>query len=128
MNSDPPNKTQSKDGFKWQHKKPKRHKKRADIASGLTWRKLTGKPSDKDIELFNVPLSALLQIQLEFTQVEWDAFGVENLTVNNFVKVGSLYFKPYDNGHCKPSEAALAAMQRVRNKPGYENIRWGDCG
>jgi hypothetical protein len=61
--------------------------------SGLKWRK-TGTPRAQCVELENDKLSVALTGKLEFTQAEWDEFGVEDLTMKHFVKARGTYFQP----------------------------------
>ena len=46
--------------------------------------------------LTNEKLSAALLRQVDFTQEEWDAFGIKSLLRVHFIKSGDTYFKPTD--------------------------------
>ena len=39
-------------------------------------------------------LEAALQCKREFTQQEWDTFGIEGIRADSFVKSGNSYFRP----------------------------------
>jgi len=62
-------------------------------ASGLKWSSSTERPSHGR-ELSNPALAAALQIQTEFTQEGWDAFGISDLGMDHFIQAGSSYFAP----------------------------------
>ena len=64
------------------------------VACGLVWKApLTEMPSG-GIELVNEKLAAALSSKTEFTQEEWDAFGIDELCSDHFVRVGDVYFHP----------------------------------
>lgn len=62
--------------------------------SGLKWHKATGTPPARCVELANEKLSVALTGKLEFTQAEWDEFGIDDLTMRHFVKALDAYFQP----------------------------------
>jgi hypothetical protein len=61
-------------------------------ASGLKWLALNGQPSGRLLE--NSKLSAALKHKLDFTQQEWDLFGIKDLHADHFVKSGNSFFGP----------------------------------
>ena len=61
---------------------------------GLTWHEVGSTRPSKGIEVVNKNLAEMLQTKLEFSQSEWNAFGVEDLTANHFVMVDGRYFQP----------------------------------
>jgi len=67
-------------------------------SGGLKWRKTNSLPSGmrplRGIELSNAALSKALKTKLEFTEEEWDTFGVDSLTLENFIEVDGTYFQP----------------------------------
>ena len=64
------------------------------LASGLKWLKAgdTRPANGRDLE--NAKLAETLMSKTGFTQQEWDAFGITDLRMDHFVKVGESYFKP----------------------------------
>ena len=74
--------------------------------TGLKWRaEGTSKPAkgQGSNELSNEELSQALQSKVEFTQAEWDGFGIKGLLAEHFIKSGDEYFKPVeDNKHLVP--------------------------
>jgi hypothetical protein len=68
------------------------------VASGLKWFEVGGVRPNFGTELRNTRGRALLAEALEqqttFTQVEWDAFGIQGLTPHNFILSGGRYYKP----------------------------------
>ncbi len=64
------------------------------IASGLKWVEIgSSKPTDGR-DLNNIALADALASKTEFTQPEWDTFGISDLRFADFVRVGGVYFKP----------------------------------
>ena len=45
-------------------------------------------------EVVHEPLATALHVQTVFTQGEWDALRVPNITRDSYVKVGDTYFRP----------------------------------
>jgi len=63
-------------------------------ASGWKWEKAgVAKPRGGE-DLKRPELAAALAGKLEFTPQEWEAFGVADLRMEHFVKVGTAYFRP----------------------------------
>jgi hypothetical protein len=67
-----------------------------DAASGLKWVADGNTEPSTGEALTNEKLSAALLRQADFTQEEWDAFGIKNLLRIHFIKSGDTYFKPVD--------------------------------
>ena len=69
-------------------------------ASGLRWVRIGSAPLASERELVNASLSRTLIDKsdkgeaLSFSQREWDAFGVSDLRVDQYVKAGRAYFTP----------------------------------
>jgi len=63
-------------------------------ASGLKWENVGGVKPAEGLELSSSTLADTLQSQTQFTQAEWDEFGVEDLRHDSFIKAGDSYFKP----------------------------------
>lgn len=75
--------------------------------------------------LNNAKLSEALTKKQEFTQAEWDAFGIKALTVDHFIIASGKYFEPDDGKSLEgllfssfklidpPSSYKLACMQRI---------------
>jgi len=62
--------------------------------SGLKWEEAGRERPTTGAELTNDKLRLALKSKIEFTQGEWDSFGVKNLRAHHFVKSGDRYFKP----------------------------------
>ena len=65
-------------------------------ATGLKWRKVAEKPQ-QGVELSNTvykELAKKLPQKTEFTQEEWDKFGIKDLDNHNFIEAGGAYFQP----------------------------------
>jgi hypothetical protein len=74
-------------------------------ASGLKWKLLeTLEEPANFYPLDNEALADALSRQTEFTQQEWDDFGVKDLRMQNWIKSGDSYFKPAES-----AESALAS-------------------
>lgn len=65
-------------------------------ASGLRWTVAGRTKPAQGRELSNNVLSASLQSKTEFTQEQWDAFGVRDLRDDDYIKAGDLYYRPDD--------------------------------
>lgn len=81
-------------------------------APGLTWRKAGGTRPGYGQQLTNDKLSEALRHQLDFTQAEWDAFGVTGLTADHFVMSGDgkLIVRGVKPGSAIDNEGALRAV------------------
>ena len=63
----------------------------------LKWQKVDAGPATalaQGRELKNLKLAAALTHKVDFTQQEWDTFGISYLYTDNFIKSGGHYFKP----------------------------------
>ena len=67
-----------------------------DLASGLTWTKMTHLRPTYGRELTNPELVKALASKTKFTKQEWDGIGVEHLRADHFIKSGGFYFRPVD--------------------------------
>ena len=97
----------------------------APAASGLKWenlgplrpwgRELTcpelAKAISKTIE--NLAISELTQGISELTQEEWMGFGIHELCIHDFIKVGAFYFKPAAAAETKAQGAVPAAKTTI---------------
>jgi hypothetical protein len=63
-------------------------------ASGLKWIEAGDATPTSGDELFKEELSVALQSETEFTQEEWQAFGISDLRMHHFIKSGQTHFKP----------------------------------
>jgi hypothetical protein len=64
-------------------------------ASGLKWINTGNEPTANTAQnLKNPRLADALMRKTEFTQQEWDAFGVHDLGMHHFVKSGDSHFQP----------------------------------
>eukprot|EP00966_Prymnesium_polylepis_P106472 2465556-Prymnesium_polylepis.1 len=90
------------------------------------------------MELNNGNLASALTNKLEFTQKEWDAFGISGLCTEHFIKSRDVYFKPSDDpqqfldkmieaGGAVAIRLAIAQL-RPRIEPVLKEARllWGD--
>ena len=66
----------------------------ASRACGLKWVKIGETRPEQGTELTNAGLKAALENQFEFTQEEWDAFGISDLLMDDFIQSKGAYFKP----------------------------------
>jgi len=63
--------------------------------TGLKWLRAGDRQPGEGRELTGYPaLADALQHQTEFTQQEWDAFGVSKLRVDHWVKAGAHHYRP----------------------------------
>lgn len=72
---------------------------------GSKWKKVGHSPPYRGKEISNEPLKAALSERQEFTKTELNLFGVKDLEVDSFIKVGDVYF---EQAGTAPSEADLA--------------------
>ena len=63
-------------------------------APGLKWLKIGDSATTNGQRLGNSTLAEALKSKTEFTEQEWDAFGVQDLHVDHFVESGGSCFKP----------------------------------
>ena len=63
-------------------------------ASGLMWRKAGDTKPVHGRNLENSELAEALTRKIEFSQQEWDKFGIKDLCIDDFVKSGESYFTP----------------------------------
>ena len=68
-------------------------------------------------ELTNQKLSDALRVKTEFTQAEWDEFGISELPVNTLIRAGSKYFKPIlvTQGDAMAKVLLSSYCQRIMN-------------
>ena len=84
-----------------------------DRASGLQWESTGTKTPEHGREVSNERLARALMSQaeyrasgFEFTQQEWDEFGIQDLRISDFVRAGSRCFVPADREEPGNAEAA----------------------
>ena len=65
-----------------------------DFADGRKWKKTGETKPAQGHELRNAELAAALRSKTEFTQQEWEAFGISDLRNDDFIKMDNMYFKP----------------------------------
>merc|ERR1712127_261039 len=63
------------------------------VALGLKWRNVGATKPSQGLELEHHELHMALYNKTEFTQQEWDDFGVTNLRMDHFVNRSGYYFK-----------------------------------
>jgi hypothetical protein len=68
----------------------------SDMLPGLKWINTGVFEPTQGREVTNPELANALKTKLEFTQDEWNAFGVVNLGKDDFIKSGQFYFKQDD--------------------------------
>eukprot|EP00966_Prymnesium_polylepis_P029733 690676-Prymnesium_polylepis.1 len=66
---------------------------KVEEASGLKWRSMPHRPA-KGRELTSKKLRDALARTAEFTEREWEAFGITDLRTDHFITSGSSYFQP----------------------------------
>ena len=82
--------------------------------SGLKWQRAEASAPTQGEELINSGLSSALSSKTEFTQQEWEAFGISNnfVRMDHFIRAGDgFYFKP-----------AVGVIQVTVTAPGMEKI------
>ena len=63
--------------------------------TGLKWLQAGNEQMSEGRELSGCPaLADALQSQTEFSQQEWDAFGIDDLRVDHYVKAGAHHYRP----------------------------------
>ena len=68
--------------------------RRGKSAFGLKWRNVGSEKPQQGVERVNAELTEQLQQRTEFTQAEWDRFGVSDLDTHDYVLAGGAYFQP----------------------------------
>lgn len=63
-------------------------------STGLLWASIGGGRPAVGEELKHEALAAALKGKTEFSQAEWDAFGVKGLDITHYIKAGGEYFRP----------------------------------
>lgn len=87
-------------------------------AIGLTWRNVGTMAPVNSYPLMNDALAKALQKQLTFTPAEWEAFGIQGLTIKHYVKSGDQYFEP------ARLKSVPACQQRISTEmPNPDSIR-----
>jgi hypothetical protein len=87
-------------------------------ASGLKWREVGNNKPRKGEELTNESLVArLVEQQMEFTQAEWDAFGITGLHIHHCIKSGTSYFQP-----AAPSPSKVEFTLKEWDKDGISRL------
>ena len=66
-------------------------------------------------EVLNADLSEALEKKTEFTQEEWEAFGITALRMGHFIKAGDKFFQP------------AGIMGRRREEPA-SGLKWKEAG
>jgi len=62
--------------------------------SGAKWLCAGATPPPTGRRLENTELARALTLKTEFSQMEWNAFGISDLHVDDFIQAGERYFKP----------------------------------
>jgi len=73
--------------------------------------------------LANPRLANALMHQTEFTQQEWDAFGVHGLRMHHFVKSGNSYFQPA--GEVQADVRVLRPLKHYGDFGADGRLKWG---
>ena len=96
-------------------------------ASGLKWEPCGKTPPRDGQQLRNTKLEEMLKTRLEFTQEEWDAFGVDNLCCGHFVQSKSSYFQPAGPARMQGLQNADLA-DALKRKMKFSKQEWIDLG
>eukprot|EP00966_Prymnesium_polylepis_P305543 7060771-Prymnesium_polylepis.1 len=64
------------------------------LASGLEWCDAGAEEPKHSTELSNERLAQALKRRTKFAEDEWEAFGINELKEEHFIKSGDKYFKP----------------------------------
>ena len=93
-------------------------------ASGLKWINTGNEPTANTAQnLKNPRLADALMRKTEFTQQEWDAFGVHDLHMHHFVKSGDSYFHPA--GEEQPDVRVLRPLAHYGDFGEDGRVKWG---
>ena len=76
-------------------------------ASGLRWKEAGTELPANGKELSNEKLSKALRSKVEFTAVEWEDFGINELQMDHCIRAGDKYFKPVTHEAVEPAEAVV---------------------
>jgi hypothetical protein len=94
------------------------------------WSDIGSTRPQKGRELANSELSNALQKKTEFTQYEWKQFGVENLSMTDFIEVkdtsGTRYFRPAYTDVAKIIHKLEYDSNYVRGN--FKGLNWIDIG
>eukprot|EP00966_Prymnesium_polylepis_P096402 2233984-Prymnesium_polylepis.1 len=95
-------------GAAGEHPSAERHNQGAPAASGLKWHNIGTISPVGGREIVNEKLEINLALRTQFTQKEWDAWGIADLREDHFIKSGTSYFKPTAvERHAQGSTSAL---------------------
>jgi hypothetical protein len=90
------------------------------IEAGGSYFKPLASPADV---LANPALAEALLQKTEFTQQEWDAFGVDGLRMHHYVKSGDSFFHPA--GETQPDVRVLRPIDYYGDFGDAGRLRWG---
>lgn len=68
------------------------------VSAGLKWTSAGNRRPADGRELFNDRLSIALRGTTDFTQLEWDAFGIDEMRSGDFIQSGAAFLKPSYQG------------------------------
>ena len=83
------------------------------VASGLKWRQFGKIRPNKGKELDSEDLQEALKEGSTFSQAKWDSFGILNLSIDDFVQSGDMYYLPRAARDDEPScdsDSPLSAL------------------
>ena len=83
------------------------------VACGLKWLKVGETQPVDGQNLARSDLADALKTKAEFTQEEWEAFGVLGLCLDHFVKSGGSYFRPVGIDDLQKDVASAADKERA---------------
>jgi hypothetical protein len=93
-----------------------------DAASGLKWKDVGSEEPIRGRELINEKLASQLRHNAEFTQKEWDSFGIEDLRTHHFIKSDVRYFQPADLDYFQVLEKTFASIRAELHRTNAKDI------
>ena len=80
---------------------------------GLKWQLVGAAPRSDGRELFHPQLALALASKTEFTQREWDAFGITDVRYGDFIKVGANAFSPAARRRLMPPASGIGSAEHI---------------
>ena len=71
----------------------------------------------------NPELALALERRTELTQADWEAFGINDLRMDHFIKSGQRYFKPAEHQQYPSPSPSPAALSKPRKN--FPNLTFG---
>jgi hypothetical protein len=95
------------------------------ITSSFSWREISDTQPTNGRKLANVDLAEALRDKHEFTQQEWDKFGIVDLRTDDFIKSGESFFQPAAINLEELERETLEGMNSELQNPEQERVNPG---